>query len=728
MPFFYFCIRLSTNQKTTMYSKADQRQLFDLSKQYLAANQEAVPDIELQLADLRRVLIYHEWRYYILNDPVLSDFEYDQLFKKLEALETAHPDLISPDSPTQRVSTDLTSDFSSVEHLTPMLSLGNSYNAEDLKDFDEQIKRLVNLPEDVDIEYVVEPKFDGGSIAVVFEKDQLVRAATRGNGRVGEEMTKNARVIRSIPLSAAFSDYNIQKVEVRGEVLIRKDVFNKINEERAKEGLSLFANARNTASGGLRMKDPREVDKRGLVAFMYTLGYATDAAGNNVLDQLATHDDSIALLDKLGFKVPTFERKVCKNIQEATDFCLEWQEKREDYPYEIDGMVVKVNSRELQERAGFTSHHPRWAIAFKFRAKQATTKLLHVEYQVGKIGSITPVAKLEPIQLAGVTISSVSLHNEDFIREKDLRLGDTVLVERAGDVIPYIVKAMEELRDDSEVPIEFPENCPINTTETPVKLVRAEGEAAWRCPNCVCGAQDLQRIIFHVSKGAMDIDGLGKSIVERFYELGWISTIADVYRLDYDQVAELEGFGEKSAQNLEASIDKAKKQPIHRLLHSLSIHHLGKKISKLLAAEVDHILELKDWTLDDFTDIKDVGPVVAENIIAFFQIPQNVALLEEMETLGVNMKQTEEDRPKVIAENAPLLGKTILFTGSLEQMSRKEAQEKAEAAGARNVSSVSSKLNILVAGEKAGSKLKKAQALGTVEILTEEAFLKILDL
>ena len=706
-----------------MYSKTEQRHLFDLSKQYLEADHPAGANVEQQLADLRRVIIYHEWRYYILNDPVLSDFEYDQLFKKLETLEEAHPELITPDSPTQRVSADLTSDFPSVEHLTPMLSLGNSYNAEDLKDFDEQIKRLVNLSEDADIEYAVEPKFDGGSIAVVFENDQLVRAATRGNGTVGEEMTANARVIRSIPLRAAFSKHNIHKVEVRGEVLIRKEIFAQINEDRAKEGLSLFANARNTASGGLRMKDPREVAKRGLEAFMYTLGYAADAKGNSVLDQFVTHEESLAFLEKLGFKVPTYERKVCKNIQEATDFCLEWEAKREDYPYEIDGMVIKVNSRELQERAGYTSHHPRWAIAFKFKAKQATTKLQSVEYQVGKIGSITPVAKLLPVQLAGVTISSVSLHNEDFIREKDLRIGDTVLVERAGDVIPYIVKAMDELRDGSETPIEFPKNCPINDTETPVELVRIEGEAAWRCPRCVCGAQDLQRIIFHVSKTAMDIDGLGKSIVERFYELGWIRTIADIYRLDYEQIAQLEGFGEKSAKNMEASIEQAKKQPIHRLLHSLSIHHLGKKISKLLAAEVDHVLELKDWTLEDFVNIKDVGPVVAENIIAFFSVPRNVALLEEMEALGVNMRQTEEDRPKVVADDAPFLGKTILFTGTLSQMSRKEAQEKAEAAGARNVSSVSSKLNILVVGEKAGSKLKKARELGTVEILTEEEFL-----
>lgn len=712
-----------------MYSQANQKALVDLSKQFLDTQSKVHQLQPEERADkLRQLIVYHEWRYYMLNNPVVSDFEYDLLFKQLEAIEAAQPELITPDSPTQRVSTDLSADFEAVAHLTPMLSLANSYNAEDLKEFDEQIKRLLNKDMEEEIAYAVEPKFDGGSIALVYENDFLIRGATRGNGVKGEEMTNNARAIKSIPLKAAFSKRGIHKVELRGEVLIRKDIFEKINKERGKAGLSLFANARNTATGGLRMKDPAEVAQRGLEAFLYTLGYATDEAGENQLGSFATHKESLDLLTDLGFKVPVEgkERKLCKNIQEAIDFCMDWEEKREDYPYEIDGMVVKVNDRELQERAGYTSHHPRWAIAFKFKAKQATTQLLHVDYQVGKIGSITPVAKVEPVSLAGVTIGSISLHNEDFIKEKDLRLGDTVVVERAGDVIPYIVKAVEDLRDGSEQAIEFPTHCPINTTDTPVELVREGTEAAWRCPTCVCGAQDLQRIIFHVSKPAMDIDGLGKSIIERFFELGWIKTLADVYRLDYEQIGQLEGFGEKSAKKLQVSIEKAKQNPIHRLLHSLTIHHLGKKVSKLLAAEIEHVLDLKDWTAEDFTNIKDVGPIVAENVIRFFEVPANVQLLEEMESLGVNLSQTDEDRPKIVAEDAPLAGKTILFTGSLQLMGRKEAQEKAEAAGARNVSGVSSKLNILVAGEKAGSKLKKAQALGSVEILSEEEFLALI--
>lgn len=708
------------------YSQEDQRALFDLSQQYLRGEYPA--DKRRQLEELQKLILYHEHRYYVLNDPVVSDFEYDTLYKKLEAIEEAHPDWVSPSSPTQRVSADLTADFKQVEHLSPMLSLGNSYNQEDLLEFDTQIKKLLGLPADTDVEYAVEPKYDGSSIALVYEADQLLRAATRGNGTVGEEITANARVIRSIPLQAAFSPHGIHRVELRGEVLIRKDSFKKINEERAEEGLALFANPRNAAAGGLRMKDPKETARRGLEAFVYQLGVAEDAMGGSLSDRFSTHYESLDFLAGLGFKAPTIERKLCRNIAEVVSFCAEWQQKREDFPYEIDGMVVKLNRRDWQERCGYTSHHPRWAIAYKFQAKQATAKLLKIEYQVGKIGSITPVAKLEPVQLAGVTVSSVSLHNEDFILSKDLRIGDHVLVERAGDVIPYIVKPITEMRDGSELPVEFPRFCPVNDTETPVALVRVEGEAAWRCPHCVCGAQDLERIIFHVSKNAMDIDGMGRSIVERFYELGWVRSIADVYRLDYERIAQLEGFGQKSAANLRASVDKAKANPIHRLLHSLSIHHLGQRVSKLIAAEVEHVLDLRNWTLEEFTHIKDVGPVVAENIMAWFAEPRNPAMLEEMEQLGVNLRQTEDDRPKAASGDGPLAGKTILFTGTLQTMGRKEAQSKAEAAGAKNISAVSSNLNILVVGAEAGSKLKKAQALGTVTIWTEEEFLQFIQL
>ena len=706
-----------------MYGPEQQRQYYARTKEYLAGT-IALPAAE-QLPELRSLLRYHEWRYYVQNDTVLSDYDYDQLYKQLEALEAEYPELVTPDSPTQRVGSDLSGDFESVPHLVPMLSLGNSYNAEDLAEFDRQVKRMLNMEEELPLAYAVEPKFDGGSIALVYENDQLVRAATRGNGVLGEEITHNARVIRSVPLTAAFSRYGLHRVELRGEVIIRKDRFDDLNAERAAAGLTLYANPRNTATGGLRMKSPTEVADRKLEAFIYSFGYGTDAAGNDAVQALGTHTHALDILTELGFKVPAtdYERAAVPDIAAAAAFCTKWEADREAYPYEIDGMVVKVDDLALQERAGYTSHHPRWAIAYKFAARQATTTLLNVEYQVGKIGTITPVAKTEPVALAGVMISSVSLHNEDFIREKDLRLGDKVLLERAGDVIPYIVKPLEDLRDGTEQPIVWPLTCPINQTDEEVLLVRAEGEAAWRCPVCVCGAQNLQRIIFHVSKAAMDIDGMGRRYVEQFYELGWLRTIVDVYRLPYDQIAELEGFGERSAENLRRSVDTAKQNPLWRLLYGLSIHHFGKKATQLVAQHIEHVLNLADWTEEQFLHIKDIGPTVAANVTAYFANPLHLEQLRELEALGVNVRPTDEDRPAAEVTEGPFVGKTILFTGSLQQLSRKEAQERAKAAGARIVSAVSGKLDILVVGEKPGSKLKKAEALGTVRVLTEEEYL-----
>ena len=692
------------------------------SKAYLNGEVE-LPAAE-RATELRELLRYHEWRYYVQDDPVLSDFEYDSLYKLLEEIEAGDPELVTPDSPTQRVGSDLDGDAEQVPHLVPMLSLGNSYNADDLSEFDRQVKRMLNMDEDTDLAYAVEPKYDGGTIVLVYENDQLVRAATRGNGVMGEEMTHNARVIRSIPLTAAFSRYGLFRVEVRGEVIIRKDRFAEMNERRAKEGLPLYANPRNTATGGLRMKSPREVADRNLEAFIYSFGYGTDEAGNDALQALGTHSRTLDVLTELGFKVPAAgtERTRTESIAGAAAFCRKWEQQREAYAYEIDGMVVKVDDLVLQERAGYTSHHPRWAIAYKFAAKQATTTLEGVEYQVGKIGTITPVAKTAPVELAGVTISSVSLHNEDFIRDKDLRLGDKVLLERAGDVIPYIVKPLADLRDGSERPIEWPTECPVNHTDTPVTLVRAAGEAAWRCPDCVCGKQDLARIIFHVSKAAMDIDGMGQRYVEIFYERGWLNNIADVYRLPYEWISVLDGFGNKSTEKLRAAVERAKQQPLWRLLYGLSIHHFGKKASQLIAQNIDHALDLAQWSEEQFTNIKDVGPTVAQNVIAWFADERNVALIRQLEELGVNVRPTAEDRPAAAVTEGPFVGKTMLFTGSLQQMSRKEAQEKAKAAGAKILSAVSGKLDILVVGEKPGSKLRKAEALGTVTVMTEGEF------
>ena len=707
-----------------MYTSEQERFIFEQSKKFLEIDQDEFLDPASSILSLKKVIQFHEWKYYVQNNPVISDFEFDILYKKLEALEALHPDLVSQDSPTQRVSSDLSPDFPTVKHLSAMLSLANSYDAADLLDFDKTIKKLLSIDLKDNLSYCVEPKFDGGSISLIYENDLLVRAATRGNGLEGDEMTHNAKTIRSIPLQAAFSSKHLTKVELRGEAIIRKERFQKINRIREQNDLPLFANPRNAATGGLRMKDPKETARRGIEAFVYQISYWETRPG--AVASFHTQYASMDLLDSLGFKVPQKGRKACNNIQEVIDFCAFWEGKRDEYPYEIDGMVVKVNELALQNIAGSTSHHPRWAIAYKFKAKQATTKLLNVEYQVGKIGSITPVAKLDPVQLAGVTVSSVSLHNEDFIIGKNLCLGDHVIVERAGDVIPYIVKALPELRDGSEIPIIFPKNCPINKKET-IPLVREKNEAAWRCPACTCGAQDLQRMIFHVSKDAMNIDGFGKSIVERFYYLGWIRTFADIYHLDYENIAQLEGFGVTSAFNLKKAIEVAKSNPIYRLLHSLSIHHLGARAAKIIAQNIDHVLDLTNWTIEDLTKIKDIGPVLAENVVNYFSSENNILVLQEMEAYGVNLHQTAEDKPIEIKSDAPLRGKSILFTGTLQQMGRKEAKNLAESAGARNISAVSAKLDILVVGENAGSKLTKAEQLGTVQILSEEEFLKIIN-
>lgn len=702
-----------------MYSSDMHRKYLELTKKYLET-----PASIKDLSSLRELIIFHERKYYLDNDPLISDFEYDTLYKQLEAIEESFPDHITTDSPTQRVSVDITDEFRKVTHTVPMLSLDNSYNEEDLLEFDKSVKKLAGWDDEADIEYCVEPKYDGGSIALLYENDILVRAATRGNGVEGEDITANIKTLPTIPLTAVFSQEGIAKIEIRGEALIRKDRFGQINSQREEQGLSLFANPRNAATGGLRTKDPLETRKRGLEAFIYQIAYAADSEGHNILRQLRSQSAGIDYLGEKGFKIPEKEMAVCKNIREVVEFMHKSEAARDSLPYEIDGMVVKVNDLNIQDRLGATSHHPRWAIAYKFKAKQATSRLVKVEYQVGKIGSITPVAKIEPVYLAGVTVSSISLHNEEFIRSKDLRLGDTVLVERAGDVIPYIVKSFPELRKGDEDPIRFPVHCPMSPENHPVRLVQEEGEAAWRCPACVCGAQNLQKMIFHVSKEAMDIDGFGKSYVERFYELGWLKDISDIYNLDYDKIAALDGFGVRSAEKLRASVEKAKNNPIQKLLQSLSIHHLGKRTGKILAEHIHHVLDLKDWTEENFTDIKDIGPVVAQNIMAWFQQDSHIHMLQRMESYGVNLYQKEEDKPLKVSEDGVFYGKTILFTGTLMTMSRKDAEEKAARAGARNISAVSSQLDILVVGAKAGSKLKKAESLGTVQIMTEEDFLK----
>ncbi len=700
------------------YTPEQEKKYFQLSQIFLHNNIDK-NDIER----LREVIRYHEWKYYIQDNPVITDYDYDVLFDKLKKLEKKHPELITPDSPTQRVSSDLVSDFATVSHLTPMLSLENTYDENGLKDFDEQVKKLAELDINEKLEYSVEPKYDGLTVALVYENNYLIRGATRGNGITGDDITPNIKAIYSIPLKAAFSKFGIYKAEIRGEALISKKKFKEINEQRQEDGLPLFANPRNAAAGSLRMKDPEEVRKRGLFVISYQITYAVDDNGNDKLQQFGTHLNSMHFLNDLGFRTPREDIKTCEGIKEAIEYCEAMENRRDELPFEIDGMVIKVNSFDIHNKCGSTMHHPRWAVAFKFKAQQAISTLERVEFQVGRFGTITPVAKITPVQLAGATIQSVTLHNEEFIKSKDLRIGDKVLVERAGEVIPYIVKTMPELRTGIEIPVTFPQFCPVNDTESKVPLEKNIDEAAWYCKNCTCGQVNLQKLIFHVSKDGMNIDGFGEAYVRRFWELKWVKDFSDIYDLDFALISQLDGFGTKSVENLQIAIEKAKKNPIWRVLHSLSIKHLGKKASKLIAEHVSTIWDLRNWDEEKFTGIKDIGPSLANSVIAWFEDEKNISVLKKMEELGVNTVQTKEDRPVEIVENAVFKDKTILFTGTLHQMKRKEAQELAAKAGAKNLSAVSKHLDILVVGEKAGSKLKKAQQIGTIDIMTEQEFL-----
>lgn len=668
------------------------------------------------LDNLRLVIKFHDWKYYEQSDNLISDFQYDQLFKALKDIEVENPELVTPDSPTQKVANDIVNDFKTVLHTVPMLSLSNSYNAEDLQSFHDSVVKLTNTE---NISYCVEPKFDGASIALLYENNQLIRAATRGNGVEGEEITNNAKQIKSIPQKVNFSQHGIAKIELRGEVVIEDGVFEKINEDRADEGLKTFQNSRNTASGSLRMKDSKEVAKRGLETFIYQIGFAESATGENLLgENLKSHFENIKLLKKLGFKVPESETDVFKSIEDVVNFCKIWEAKRDNYNYEIDGMVVKVDEVALQNRVGATAHHPRWAIAYKFKARQATTQLQNVEYQVGRTGAITPVAKLNPVRIAGVTVSSVSLHNADFILQKDIQIGDFVKVERAGDVIPYIAEVDLQKRNNT-LPVQFPTHCPSCNSE----LVKPEEEAVWRCENAECPSQSEERMIHFVSKGAMDIDGLGKDIVKRFMREGLLENIEDIYDLDYEKILALEGWKEKSVQNLKKGVEKSKNQPIWRLLVGLGIRHIGSATAKMLEKQVQNVLEFKDWSKETLTELEDVGPKVAESIVQFFYNENNINLIKKLGESGVKIEKTEEDNQ---VESNKLEGLTFLFTGTLTKFSRDAAKELVEKNGGKNLSGVSAKLSYLVAGEKAGSKLTKAEKIEPIKIISEDDFLEMI--
>ena len=693
-----------------MHISEDNRFFQEKGKQFIEKASD-IAFIKENIDVLRDVIRFNERRYYVMNDPLIADFEFDTLYNLLKKTEESYPALITTDSPTQRVGPGFTKQFNTVQHLVPMLSLDNSYNASDLIEWDRKARELSGMDT---LNYCVEPKFDGASISIIYENDQYVRGATRGDGIAGEDITLNLKQIKSIPLSAAFSTYGIQQIELRGEVLINKENFKKFNEQLAEQSLPPLANPRNAASGSLRMKDAAMVGKRNLEAFIYHIAYVHYA---NHKSEISSHSKSLEMLWELGFRSPVNEKKIITGIDKVIQFCAEYEAQRDNLPYEIDGLVIKVNELALQDKLGMTTHHPRWAIAYKFKARQATSKLLQVEFQIGRTGSITPVAKIQPVPIGGVMVASISLHNEDFIQEKDIRIGDTLLVERAGDVIPYIVKSFPELRQGDEMEINFPSHCPFCSTA----LIKQQEEAVWRCPNYQCAAQVVERMIHFTSKDAMDIRGLGDANIRKFHELGWLKDIPSMYELPYDKMMQMEGFGARSVENLKEAIEKSKSQPLYRLINALGIRYVGETTAKALAQQVNHLLDLQKMNREELQKIDDVGVKVAESIYQFFSTTENSEMLNKLEALGLQLHSIKKQTAA-----GTLNGKSFLFTGSLLKMKRAEAEELVEANGGKILSGVSSKLDYLIVGEDAGSKLEKAKKIASIQILSEDDFIQLI--
>jgi DNA ligase (NAD+) len=692
-----------------MYNKESIVSLQKATTQWLG---KAISSNKENVESLRAILRFHEHRYYVENDPLISDAEYDQLYKLLEKLEFDHPEIITIDSPTQRVGVGLIKDFPKTKHLVPMLSLENSYNSEDLLDWDRKARESSGLDT---ITYTVEPKFDGASISLVYEDNMLLRGVTRGDGETGDDITPNIKQIKSIPLSADFSAHHIRQIEIRGEILMSKAHFRQYNEKLMEEGVPPFANPRNAAAGSLRIKDPAEVRRRNLEGFLYHVSYVVHTKTD---EQVAnpTHAGMLKMLWDLGFRSPTKEMKTVKGIDAVIEAIQDFEKQRDDLPYEIDGMVIKVNDLELQEKLGMTSHHPRWAIAYKFKARQATSHLLSVEFQVGRTGAVTPVAKIKPVQVGGVTVSSISIHNEDYIREKQLRIGDTILIERSGDVIPQIVKSMPDLRNGDEKEIHFPKKCPVCNHE----LFKPEAESVWRCVNSGCEAQVVEKIIHFVSKDAMDIKSMGEANVKKFFELGLLKSITDIYEFDVNQLKTIEGFGEKSVENLKKAIEASKHQPLHRLIYALGIRYVGETTAKTLARSIQDLFQLAGMSTSELEQLEDIGVKVAESIHNFFHNKDHIDMLKRLQELGLKM----EGEP-VKPASGNLQGQSFLFTGTLSRFKRSEAEAMVESQGGSLLSGVSSKLNYLVAGEDAGSKLEKARKIPSIKIISEEDFLKL---
>lgn len=659
-------------------------------------------DAKERVETLRQQIMEHNRRYYVFDDPVISDAEYDQLMQELIQWETKFPELQTPDSPTQRVGAEPLPYFEKVEHKTQMLSLGNAFDRQDLVEFDQRIKKAAGVDQ---ITYVCELKIDGLAVSIRFENGVYTLGATRGDGQIGENITQNVKTIRSLPLKLT----EPVSLEVRGEAYLPKREFERINKLREEKGEPLFANPRNAAAGSLRQLDPKLASERALDLFLY--GMDGEAA-----ESYATHQETLQAIRKLGLKVNP-EWRVAHHIDEVWDYIEHWQQKRSDLGYEIDGIVIKVDDYALREKLGFTAKSPRWAIAYKFPAEEAVSILEDIELRVGRTGVITPTAILQPVVLAGTTVKRASLHNEEMIREKGLLLGDHVVVKKAGDIIPEVVKVITTERTGEEIPFHMPTHCP----ECDSQLVRLEGEVALRCINPSCAAQIREGIIHFVSRGAMNIERLGEKVVIQLFEHKFISSVADLYYLQEKDLMELPRMGAKSVGNILASIEKSKSNSLERLLFGLGIRFVGSKGAKMIAQHFKTMDAIAEASEEDLLAIEEVGPKMAGSIVTYFAKDEVKELLERLKKANVNMSYTGPIGHENAKEHR-FAGKIFVITGTLESMSRQEAAEKLEQLGAQVTSSVSKKTNYLLAGKKAGSKLTKAQALG-VTILDEQAFL-----
>ena len=666
---------------------------------------ETTATIQQKLEKLRAALHNHDYKYYVLSQPSITDFEYDQLMNQLLLLEKQHPELVTPDSPSQRVGGQPTKEFPSVTHEVPMLSLSNTYSEQELLDFDKRVSDILGKQS---YRFVAELKIDGVAISLVYRNGIFVQGATRGDGTQGDDISGNLKTIRSIPLRVENGKGLPKNFEVRGEIYMTKKDFAAMNKKQEELGEKTFINARNTASGTLKLQDPKIVALRKLNMFTYFL------RTNDV--PLKSHHDNLQILKKLGFVVNE-NVKVCNSIAEVKQFCDLWNTKRTSLPYDIDGIVIKVDSISHQEELGSVAKSPRWAIAYKYPAQQMETTLNAITLQVGRIGTITPVAELEPVFVGGSTVSRATLHNEDFIKELDVRIGDSVFVEKGGDVIPKVAAVNLKKRKKNLQPFKFPSKCP----ECGSKIFRPEGEAAYYCENFECPAQVRGRIEHFVQRRAMNIEGLGEAIIDLLVNENLIHNIADIYSLKKNQIASLERMGEKSAQNLLDGIEISKTLPFNRVLFGLGIRFAGEGVAKLLADNFSSIDDLKNASQETLEHIDGIGPRIAESIVRFFKDKHSLRLIDRLSKAGLQLKAEK----KKITGNSRIIGKTFVLTGGLETMSRDEAKEKIESRGGKSSSSVSKKTDYVIVGTDAGSKLQKALDLG-VKTLSEKEFLELL--